>query len=128
MGQVLNIFCEKCGYETKRNVGTGRLGIKDDVAERQLSEADFLEWKKRRESENYIFSAWRFALAYCEYCNKIQSVFTADVRWKDGQNFCIGSKCESCKQVLKEISAGAQMVCPNCGQGNLETKTIGIWD
>ena len=124
MGQLINLKCKKCGYETNLGVGVGRMFNKLDAvissfdketqsAIRNLIDGGGVSWEAYRE------------IATCERCGKLSAITVFTTSDQNGKSAEYHSKCQcgsadvDLNDYEKVFGGKATITCPACG---------GYWD
>ena len=132
MGQLLNLKCNKCGYETNLGVGAGISFNRPDVV------SIFFD-KKTAEVilaviERVGNGSWSVVkeIGVCERCGKISAIAEFRAAEKDGRIVEYRAKCP-CGGVVDIFSPEdvladrKKLSCPACGDV-LEITHQGYWD
>ena len=128
MGEIIHAACSECGYGKQYKIGGGLMSINPEVVEKQLKGDDLDTWNMLREKDRIHFFAWKYEMAYCETCQKLQSIFIVDIRTKEGESMCLGSRCDSCRSILSKFEKDEEMICPACGKKTVSRMLTGRWD
>lgn len=128
MGEIIRLECTECRCGGHFKIGAGMMSVDQDMVEPCLRKEDQKIWQQLRSQDRIQFSAWKYELAYCKECKKMESTFAVDVRTKDGKSMTLGNRCSRCDHKLEPLKWKKDMVCPSCGKVFAENKLTGRWD
>ena len=133
MGQLINLKCSKCGYETNLGIGSG---LTYNDLEKVLSFFDNATKDNIRkvvsEGSNKLWYVYK-EIARCEKCGKISAIAVFKTTAPDGREITYHAKCQCGSNDIelfdseKIIDGKATIACPICGD-NLEVTVQGHWD
>ncbi len=133
MGQLINLKCEKCGYETNLGIGAGMLYYDLDTV---LTLFDKETQGKIRDAVKDIPpSNWMASkeIGICEKCGKISAIPVFTIDTGDGKTIEYRGKCQCGSSSLdikdfEKIQDGTDSIsCPICGD-TLVVSVQGYWD
>ena len=133
MGQLVNLKCEKCGYETNLGVGAG-------VTFNNLEKVIDLFEKDTQEKIRAAVKAnggrgWTVSkeIGICEKCGKISAIAVFKMTDPSGKELLYHSKCAcgsgsiDLKEYEMVLSGELLITCPMCGDVMVITEQ-GHWD
>lgn len=128
MGQRILLACGKCGYRNEMSVGIGLMSRDPDVIASCLNQEEQKFWTSLYDMRK--ISAYRAEqkVFYCESCRELSCLLTVDIETADGEKITLGSRCGKCGRQVREIDLHEPIVCPNCGNANLDKRQTGFWD
>lgn len=132
MGQLFNIKCQKCGYETNLGIGNGRfynklesvMGLFDKSLQdkiRVLLDKGSVTWEVQKQ------------IGICEKCGKISAIAVFRASDSNGNVTIYYSKCPcgssniELYDIDKLLDGSECIVCPTCGD-KLIVAATGYWD
>lgn len=132
MGQLLNLKCNKCGYETNLGVGAGISFNRPDVVsfffDKKISEEIFAV------IERIGNGSWSVVkeIGVCEKCGKISAIAVFRATDSDGRTVEYRAKCPCGGEVElfspeDVLNGRKKLSCPACGDV-LEVTSQGYWD
>ncbi len=133
MGQLVNLKCNKCGYETNLSIGSG-------IAFNNLEKVITLFDKETREqirgvvnkSGNRLWYVYK-EIGRCEKCGKISAIAVFKTTDADGREIVFSAKCQCGSSDIQlydseKILEGKENVfCPMCAEELVVTEQ-GHWD
>ena len=132
MGQLVNLKCKKCGYET--NLGLGA-GLTFNDLDRILVFFDQATQDKIRaavEGHNRLWYVYK-EVCVCEKCGKISAIAVFKTTDAQGKEIMYHARCQ-CGSANVEIhdfeklqEGKETLSCPACGD-ILEISVTGHWD
>ncbi len=131
MGKLVNLKCNKCGYETNLGLGGGRLFINLDAV---ISSFDKEIQTKIREIVDGG-AAWNVnkEIGICEKCGKISAITVFTATDATGKKVEYHSRCAcgsysiDLKDFMLVLDGKETIYCPACGD-ILEATHTGYWD
>ena len=133
MGQLINLKCEKCGYETNLGVGAG---VTFSNLEKVIDLFDNQTQEKIRAAVNANGGrGWTIykEIGICEKCGKISAIAVFKMADTAGKELLYHSKCAcgsgsiDLKDYEKALSGELSINCPLCGDVLVITEQ-GYWD
>ncbi len=133
MGQLINLKCEKCGYETNLGIGAG-MTYNDLEMVITFFDKDTQE-KIRALVGSTPKKLWNVTkeIAVCEKCGKISAIAVFRSQDAGGNPIEYRAKCQCGSSSLNiydsnEVLEGRVSIpCPACGDG-MKASVQGMWD
>ena len=132
MGQLVNVKCNKCGYETNLGLGNGRTYNQLDAV------ISFFDKETRDKIRALVDSGtvtWEVykVIGICEKCGKISAIAVFKALDTEGNVTQYHSRCQcgsgniELYDLDKVMDGSISITCPVCGD-KLEAAATGYWD
>lgn len=129
MGQRILLSCDRCNCKKEMSVGAGLMTRRPDIIAGCLDPKEAEEWRKLYDANRISSYQSEQKPYYCAHCRELVCQLTVDAALTDGSKVVFGSKCNTCRNDLQEISLETQQTeCPVCGNGKLSWQQTGLWD
>lgn len=128
MGEIIRLKCTECQCGGHFKIGAGMMSADPDMVDQYLGKEDKQIWERLRSQDAIQFSTWKYVLAYCKECRKMQSSFSVDVQTKEEKHMVLGNRCSQCERKLEPVKWKKDMFCPSCGKIFAVNELTGRWD
>ena len=132
MGKLVNLKCEKCGYETNLGLGAGYLFFDLEVV-LSLFDKETQEKIKMAVEQN-PGATWSASkeIGICDRCGKISAIGVFTLTDPSGKEITIKAKCPcgaevDIKKTEDVLKGKTDISCPACGDV-LKATVNGHWD
>lgn len=132
MGELINLKCQKCGYETNLGIGAGILFNRvENILE--FFDRETAEKIKALAADGDIFWSVTKEAGVCEKCGKISAIAVFKATDKNGKTTELRGRCQCGSSSIEiydyeSLQDGRKKIfCPACGD-ELEITIQGHWD
>jgi predicted RNA-binding Zn-ribbon protein involved in translation (DUF1610 family) len=132
MGQLVNLKCKKCGYETNLGLGAGMTFNNLEMVISYFDKETQGKIRALAESSNKLWYVYR-EIGICEKCGKISAIAVFKTTDASGKEIMYHSRCQ-CGSAnvelhdFEKVQEGKDILyCPACGDA-LEVSVTGHWD
>ena len=132
MGQLVNLKCKKCGYQTNLGIGAGKrfidLETVLDLFDKE-TQGKIRDIVGKNAGKGWLVSK---EIGICEKCGKISAVAVFEMTDIEGKEIQFKAKCPCGADVeLADreavLDGRSSITCPACGD-ELEITMEGFWD
>ena len=132
MGQLVNLNCKKCGYDTNLALGVGRAFNRLDAVLSSFAPKTQEMIRDQVAAKGISWEAYN-AAGRCKSCEKIRTIAVLEASGASDERIKYHAACQ-CGSLEMDLFDPDQvtdgkvgMTCPECG-ARLDSKIAGYWD